>query len=63
MRSQEDQRPNLLYPLLLALEHTTSQAKAHASRVFLETTNVITFTNVDMEVQHLDHSKPLYIAA
>ena len=37
-------------------------AKAHASRVFLETTNVITFTNVDMEVQHPDHSKPLYIA-
>ena len=38
-------------------------AEAHASRAFLETTNVITFTNEDMEVQHLDHSKPLYIAA
>ena len=38
-------------------------AKAHASCAFLETTNVITFTNEDMEVQHLDHNKPLYIAA
>ena len=38
-------------------------AEAHASRAFLETTNVITFTNKDMEVQHPDHSKPLYVAA
>ena len=38
-------------------------AEAHASRAFLETTNVITFTDEDMEVQHSDHSKPLYIAA
>ena len=38
-------------------------AEAHANRAFLETTNVITFTDDDMEVQHLDHSKPLYIAA
>ena len=38
-------------------------AEAHASCAFLETTNVITFTNVDMEVQHPDHSKPLYITA
>ena len=38
-------------------------AEAHASRSFLETTNVITFTDEDMEVQHLDHSKRLYIAA
>ena len=38
-------------------------AEAHASRAFLKTTNVITFTDEDMEVQHLDHSKPLYIAA
>ena len=37
-------------------------AKAHASRAFLETTNAITFTDEDMEVQHLDHSKPLYVA-
>ena len=38
-------------------------AEAHASHAFLETTNVITFINEDMEVQHPDHSKPLYIAA
>ena len=38
-------------------------AEAHANRAFLETTNVITFTDEDMEVQHPDHSKPLYIAA
>ena len=37
-------------------------AEAHASRAFLETTNVITFTDEDIEVQHPDHSKPLYIA-
>ena len=37
--------------------------EAHASRAFLETTNVITFTDEDMEVQHPDHSKPLYITA
>ena len=33
-------------------------AEAHASRAFLETTNAITFTNEDMEVQHPDHSRP-----
>ena len=38
-------------------------AKAHASRTFLETTNAITFTDEDMEVQHHDHSRPLYVAA
>ena len=37
--------------------------EAHASCVFLETTNTITFTDEDMEVQHPDHSRPLYIAA
>ncbi|XP_050248604.1 uncharacterized protein LOC126695843 [Quercus robur] len=37
--------------------------EAHANRAFLETTNVITFTDEDMEVQHPDHSKPLYIAS
>ena len=36
-------------------------AEAYASRAFLETTNVITFTDEDMEVQHPDHSKPLYV--
>ena len=38
-------------------------AEAHASRAFLETTNVITFTDEDMEVQHFDRSKPLYTTA
>ena len=38
-------------------------AEAHTSRAFLETTNAITFTDEDMEVQHPDHSKPLYVAA
>ena len=37
-------------------------AEDHASRAFLETTNAITFTNEDLEVQHLDHSRPLYVA-
>jgi len=37
--------------------------EAHASHAFLKTTNVITFTDKDMEVQHPDHSKPLYITA
>nr|XP_023902040.1 uncharacterized protein LOC112013895 [Quercus suber] len=37
--------------------------EAYASRAFLETTNAITFTDEDMEVQHPDHSRPLYIAA
>ena len=38
-------------------------AKAHTSRAFLETTNAITFTDEDMEVQHPDHSRPLYVTA
>ena len=38
-------------------------AKAYASRAFLEPTNAITFTDEDMEVQHLEHSRPLYVAA
>jgi hypothetical protein len=29
--------------------------ETHASRAFLETTNVITFTDEDMDVQYLDH--------
>ena len=37
--------------------------EAHASRAFLETTNAITFIDEDMEVQHRDHSRPLYVAA
>ena len=38
-------------------------AEAHASHAFLETINVISFTDDNMEVQHPDHSKPLYIVA
>ena len=38
-------------------------AEAHASHAFLETTNVITYADEGMEVQHPDHSKPLYTAA
>uniref|UniRef100_A0A2N9J5Q0 Reverse transcriptase n=1 Tax=Fagus sylvatica TaxID=28930 RepID=A0A2N9J5Q0_FAGSY len=33
------------------------------SRAFLETTNAITFTDEDMEVQYLDHRRPLYLSA
>ena len=30
-------------------------AESHASKAFLETTNVITFTDEDMEVKYPDH--------
>uniref|UniRef100_A0A2N9G1I9 RNA-directed DNA polymerase n=1 Tax=Fagus sylvatica TaxID=28930 RepID=A0A2N9G1I9_FAGSY len=33
------------------------------SRAFLETTNAITFTDEDMEVQYPDHRRPLYLSA
>jgi hypothetical protein len=42
---------------------TCFMAEAHASRAFLETTNAITFTDEDMEVQYLDHRRPLYLSA
>ena len=35
--------------------------ESHASRVFLETINAITFTDKDMEVEHPDHRMPLYL--
>ena len=38
-------------------------AESHASRVFLETTNAITFTDEDIEVEHPDHHRPLYLMA
>ena len=38
-------------------------AETHASRAFLETTNAITYTDEDMEVQYLDHRHPLYLSA
>ena len=34
-----------------------------ASGAYLETTNAITFTDEDMEMEHSDHHKPLYIMA
>src|SRR6266702_1964764 len=38
-------------------------AESHASRAFLETTNAITFTDEDMEIEHPDHRRPLYLMA
>ena len=38
-------------------------AESHASKVFLETTNAITFTDEDMEIEHPDHHRPLYLMA
>ena len=38
-------------------------AESHASRAFVETTNAITFTDEDMEVDHPDHHRPLYLMA
>ena len=36
-------------------------AESHASQAYLETTKAITFTDEDMEVEHLDHCRPLYL--
>ena len=41
---------------------TCFTAEAHASRAFLETTNAITFTDEDIEVQYPDHRHPLYLS-
>ena len=38
-------------------------AESHASQAFLETTNTITFTDEDMEVEHPDHRRPFYLMA
>ena len=38
-------------------------AESHASRAFLETTIAITFTDEDMEVEHPDHRRPIYLMA
>ena len=38
-------------------------AESHASQAYLETTNAITFTDEDMEVEHPDHRRPLYLMA
>jgi len=37
--------------------------ESYASRAFLEMTNAVTFTYEDMEVQYIDHKKPLYVSA
>ena len=37
--------------------------ESHANRAYLETTNAITFTNEDMEVEHPDHRRPFYLMA
>ena len=42
---------------------TCFTAEAHASRAFLETTNAVTFTDEDMEVQYPDHRRTLYVSA
>ena len=42
---------------------TCFTAEAYASRAFLETTNAVTFTDEDMEVQYPDHRRPLYVSA
>ena len=42
---------------------TCFTVEAHASRAFLEITNVITFTYEDMEVQYPDHKRPFYLFA
>lgn len=36
--------------------------ESYASKAFLETTNVITFTDEDMEVKYPDHRTPFYLA-
>ena len=38
-------------------------AKYHTNQAFLETTNAITFTDEDMEVEYPDHHRPLYLIA
>ena len=38
-------------------------AETHVSRAFLETTNAITFTDEDIDVQYPDHRHPLYLSA
>ena len=37
--------------------------ESHTSRAYLKTTNAITFTDEDMEVEHSDHCRPFYLMA
>ncbi|GKV46432.1 hypothetical protein SLEP1_g53416 [Rubroshorea leprosula] len=54
-------------PSLMRLEENASTLKcmlvAHASRTYLESSNVVTFIDEDMEAPHLNHRKPLYLSA
>ena len=38
-------------------------AESHASRAYLETINAIIFMDEDMEIEHQDHRRPLYLMA
>ena len=38
-------------------------AESHTSQAFLETTNAITFTDEDIEVEYPDHCRPFYLIA
>ena len=38
-------------------------AETHASRAFLETTNIITFMDEDMEIEYPEHRRPLYLTS
>ena len=53
--------PEALITIVAESGATCFTAEAHASRTFLEVTNAITFTNEDIEVQHPDHRRPLYL--
>ena len=37
--------------------------ETHACKAFLETTNVITFMDEDMEDEYLEHRRPLYLTS
>ena len=37
--------------------------ETHASRAFLETTNIITFMDEDMEIEYPEHRRPLYLTS
>uniref|UniRef100_A0A2N9G962 Uncharacterized protein n=1 Tax=Fagus sylvatica TaxID=28930 RepID=A0A2N9G962_FAGSY len=60
---QEMQQLKRLLRIAAESGATCFTAEAHASRAFLETTNAITFTDEDMEVQYPDHRRPLYLSA
>ena len=38
-------------------------AETQASKAFLETTNLITFVDEDMEVEYLEHQRPFYLTS